>query len=125
MKTSGYCQLCRQKEIELYGMVLDSGDYRHLKACEAAGCCHPPYYIGKTPFDPICDTHSPLPWHLDPQTGHVYDADGIPVFYSVPKNGPEPRQILSPERRAANILLVVQSVNATIGKPDHLVKGDD
>jgi hypothetical protein len=40
-----YCGLCRAKEIELYGTVLNTTDQRHVEACEAAGCEHPPFYV--------------------------------------------------------------------------------
>lgn len=44
-KILGYCQLCRSKEIEIYGSVLNADGPSHTKACEEAGCKHPPYYI--------------------------------------------------------------------------------
>ncbi len=44
-RACGYCVLCRAKEIELYGTVLNTADQRHVEACEAAGCEHRPYYV--------------------------------------------------------------------------------
>jgi hypothetical protein len=43
-KTAGYCKLCREKEVELYGKVLNSAGLRHEAACRAAGCQHPAWY---------------------------------------------------------------------------------
>jgi hypothetical protein len=40
----GYCALCRSKEIDLYGRVLGTAGDRHIRACEEAGCQHPPFY---------------------------------------------------------------------------------
>jgi hypothetical protein len=42
----GYCQLCREKEVELYGEVLDWDEVddcveKHERACREAGCRHP------------------------------------------------------------------------------------
>src|SRR4051812_19444865 len=42
MKLIGYCKLCRAKEIELYGTVLNTAGPRHARACREAGCDHPP-----------------------------------------------------------------------------------
>jgi hypothetical protein len=42
--TAGYCDLCREKERELYGEVLSSPDARHERACTEAGCGHPVFY---------------------------------------------------------------------------------
>jgi hypothetical protein len=39
------CDLCRAKEAELFGAVLDAEDERHARACEQAECCHTPYYV--------------------------------------------------------------------------------
>lgn len=44
MKSAGYCALCRAKEIELFGTVLNTCGPRHVRACREAGCLHPPYY---------------------------------------------------------------------------------
>jgi hypothetical protein len=44
-KMPGYCTLCRAKEIELFGTVLNSSGSDHLRACKEAGCVHPPYYV--------------------------------------------------------------------------------
>lgn len=43
-RMAGYCQLCRSKELELYGTVLGMADERHALACKAAGCQHPTHY---------------------------------------------------------------------------------
>jgi hypothetical protein len=40
----GYCQLCRSKEMEWYGITLARTPDQHIRACRAAGCEHPPYY---------------------------------------------------------------------------------
>lgn len=44
LKMVGYCALCRAKEIELFGTVLNKADRRHTWACELAGCHHPAIY---------------------------------------------------------------------------------
>lgn len=43
-RMSGYCSLCRAKEIELYGTVLSKAGPRHNRACREAGCRHPYSY---------------------------------------------------------------------------------
>ena len=44
-KISGYCALCRAKEMQKYGRVLNNAGPRHVAAVKAAGCRHPPFYI--------------------------------------------------------------------------------
>jgi hypothetical protein len=44
-KLSGYCALCRAYEVEHYGTLLNNAGRRHVEACKAAGCKHPPYYV--------------------------------------------------------------------------------
>lgn len=41
---TGYCALCRAKEIELYGTVLNETGPKHHEACLLAGCKHPSHY---------------------------------------------------------------------------------
>lgn len=42
---AGYCKLCREKEVELYGTVLVISDLaKHEDACKQAGCRHPAFY---------------------------------------------------------------------------------
>ena len=53
-RLAGYCLLCRQKEIELYGTVLNDSGPRHIKACLAAGCLHPAFYE----LPPDADQHN-------------------------------------------------------------------
>jgi hypothetical protein len=43
-KILAYCQFCRAKEMKLYGTVLNTAGPKHTKACEQAGCKHPPHY---------------------------------------------------------------------------------
>ena len=40
----GYCKLCRTKEVELYGKVLNETSSKHIEACKLAGCKHPAIY---------------------------------------------------------------------------------
>jgi hypothetical protein len=40
---AGYCKLCREKELEMYGTLVDAGA-RHTAAVKAAGCWHPADY---------------------------------------------------------------------------------
>jgi hypothetical protein len=42
--TPSYCQLCREKEIELFGSVLCEAGERHRRAVKEAGCKHPAEY---------------------------------------------------------------------------------
>jgi hypothetical protein len=44
-RAAGYCDLCRAKEIELYGTVLSNAGPRHVRACREAGCWHPAVYV--------------------------------------------------------------------------------
>jgi hypothetical protein len=44
MRVTGYCELCRRKEVELFGSVLNTAGPRHARACREAGCRHPPWY---------------------------------------------------------------------------------
>jgi hypothetical protein len=39
----GYCKLCPEKELKLYG-ITGVGIRRHQRACREAGCWHPPVY---------------------------------------------------------------------------------
>jgi hypothetical protein len=48
-RAAGYCKLCREKEIELYGTLVTGK--RHTKACLAAGCGHP-FWYGRSPVLP-------------------------------------------------------------------------
>lgn len=43
-RLAGYCDLCRAKEIELFGTVLNTVGLRHKRACREAGCGHPTDY---------------------------------------------------------------------------------
>jgi len=40
----GYCQLCRAKEIERFGKILNSGTL-HARICAEIGCKHPAHYF--------------------------------------------------------------------------------
>jgi hypothetical protein len=40
----GYCALCRAKELELYGTIVNESGERHNRACLEAGCGHPSEY---------------------------------------------------------------------------------
>jgi hypothetical protein len=42
MTVLGYCNLCRAKEVELFGTVVDGE--RHRQAVKEAGCGHPAEY---------------------------------------------------------------------------------
>lgn len=44
-KLTGYCALCRAYEVEHFGIVLNTAGKRHVEACKAAGCKHPPFYV--------------------------------------------------------------------------------
>jgi hypothetical protein len=44
MSVPGYCRLCRTKEIELFGDVVNVADERHRRAVREAGCGHPAEY---------------------------------------------------------------------------------
>lgn len=44
VRVAGYCDLCRAKEMELYGTVLSTVGKRHERACREAGCRHPALY---------------------------------------------------------------------------------
>ena len=59
----GYCKLCRVKEVELYGNVLNTTDERHIKACKDAGCKHPAVY--EDADNPITVEH--LQVYFDPE----------------------------------------------------------
>jgi hypothetical protein len=43
-KIAGYCALCRAKELEMYGTIVNNAGPRHKAAVEAAGCWHPASY---------------------------------------------------------------------------------
>ena len=43
-RIAGYCALCRAKEMDLYGTVLNTAGKKHVYACKKAGCKHPPFY---------------------------------------------------------------------------------
>ena len=42
---SGYCDLCRAKEREMYGEVLSEYGQRHYEACNKGACTHPVFYV--------------------------------------------------------------------------------
>jgi hypothetical protein len=44
IKVAGYCKLCREKELELYGDIISQAGPRHTAAVREAGCRHPADY---------------------------------------------------------------------------------
>ena len=76
---SGYCQLCRTAETEMYGEVINEWGQRHYEACKESGCKHPVLYaIDKTEkevykFD-ICDINDMI-------TSSDYECSNIEEWY--------------------------------------------
>ena len=56
---SGYCDLCRATERELFGYVIDDPTgrdaERHITACRLAGCFHTPIYYSEKEIDEPID----------------------------------------------------------------------
>lgn len=46
-KTFGYCNLCRQYEIQNFGTLHD--EKHHVEACSKMECLHPAFYIKEKP----------------------------------------------------------------------------
>tara|TARA_R100000951_G_scaffold114050_1_gene117438 strand:- start:67 stop:339 length:273 start_codon:yes stop_codon:yes gene_type:complete len=42
---SGYCQLCRDSETQMYGEVINEWSERHYQACKRGRCKHPIVYV--------------------------------------------------------------------------------
>tara|TARA_R110001632_G_scaffold21606_6_gene62931 strand:+ start:1489 stop:1758 length:270 start_codon:yes stop_codon:yes gene_type:complete len=76
---SGYCQICRSTEVEMYGEVISEWNKRHYEACKEGGCKHPVLYV----FDK--DEQDVYKWGVsDIQemiTSPDYDCNNIEEWY--------------------------------------------